>query len=394
MSDIIELQNNEAGVPAEMQNELRQVTDALLEDTEAEIAKRKTMSVPIGSLASLGTAVSSLAPALQTVINGEGGSGFYYVNTKGLQMFQKNGTNWFIGALKNQAGLVGGGQAQMAPVMFNPETMMMAVALYSIEQKLDKIEEMQQQIIDFLLCENESGIEADVQMLSGIISKYKFNWDNEHYVASNHNLVLDIKRKSLKNMRSYQKQVTAMLEKKQLFVAQNDVESALVDMQRKFKYYRMALYTYSLASLLEIMLEGNFKEEYISTVKTEIEGFAMDYRGFFEKASMRLEQLGNGAFDINLLKVLGEAGQAVGKIIGAVPGVRQDPVDEFLQEKGARLIDKASDLEKKAVYEFAALGNPGTSVLTERMSDMIQIYNHTECIYFDRERIYLVGESA
>lgn len=158
--------------------------------------------------------------------------------------------------------------------------------------------------------------------------------------------------------------------------------------------YRMALYTYSLSSLLEIMLGGNFKEEYISAVKTEIEQFALDYRNFFEKASIHLEQLGNDAIDTKLLKGLGTAGQAVGKFIGSVPGVRRGPVDELLQESGARLTDKASGLEERAVREFAILGNPGTSILTERMNDMVQIYNHTEHICFDREHIYLVGEPA
>lgn len=55
---------------------------------------------------------------------------------------------------------------------------------------------------------------------------------------------------------------------------------------------------------------------------------------------------------------------------------------------------RATGLEEKAVHEFAILGNPGTSILTERMKDMVQIYNHTEHICFDRERIYLVGEPA
>ncbi len=67
MSEIIELQKDGAIVPAERQNELRQVTEALLMDTRAELAKRQTMSVPITSLASLGAAVSSMAPTLRTV---------------------------------------------------------------------------------------------------------------------------------------------------------------------------------------------------------------------------------------------------------------------------------------------------------------------------------------
>ena len=240
----------------------------------------------------------------------------------------------------------------------------------------------------------EAEIEADVQMLSGIISKYKFNWDNEHYVASNHKMVLDIQRNALKHMRTYQKQVSALLEKKQFFVAKNNVESIFADLQKKFQYYRMALYTYSLASLLEIMLGGNFKEEYISTVQNEIEKFAIDYRNFFEKASICLEKLGNDAIDVKVLKGLGTAGQAVGKFIGSVPGVSRGSVDELLQENGERLAVKASSMEERAVREFAVLGNPGTSVLTERMQDMVQIYNHTEQICFDCENIYLISKKA
>ena len=117
------------------------------------------------------------------------------------------------------------------------------------------------------------------------------------------------------------------------------------------------------------------------------------YRNFFEKASIRLEKLSNGAIDTKVLKEVGSAGRAVGKFIGSVPGVRRGPVDEFLQEGGARLTGMASGLEKKVVREFAVLGNPNTSVITGRIQDMIQIFNHTEGICFDHENIYLISES-
>lgn len=404
MSEAVKLQKSGAAAPAEMQNELRQVTDALLMDGGAAPARYQTMSVPITSLASLGAAVSSMVPALRTVTETT------TVNMKGLYTLAnasvgdtlkvaKNGNFW--GAFKTADGKSKFAQLQQAgpidvstvtTLPVNPATMMMAVALHSIEQKLDKIEETQQRIVDCLICEKESEIETDMQILSGIISKYKFNWDNERYVTNNHKQVLDIQCRERKNMLVYQKQILSLPEKNQLLVAQNNVESALADFQKKFKYYRMALCTYSLASLLEIMLGGNFKEEYISEVKTEIEQLALDYRNYFDKASVRLEKLGSTVIDAKVMKGLGAAGQYVGKFIGTVPGVRRGPVDELLQEKGARLALRANGLEERAVREFAVLGNPETSIITERMQDMIQIYNHTERICFDRERIYLVGE--
>ena len=93
----------------------------------------------------------------------------------------------------------------------NPATMMMAVALFSIEKELGNIADMEKQILAFLEIEKESEIEADVEILVNIINQYKFNWDNEHYVNSNHKLVLDIQWTARKNMNAYQKKVNEIL---------------------------------------------------------------------------------------------------------------------------------------------------------------------------------------
>ena len=53
--------------------------------------------------------------------------------------------------------------------------------------------------------------------------------------------------------------------------------------------------------------------------------------------------------------------------------------------------NEASRQKSQAVHDFAALGNPQTGVLTEKMQDMIDIFNHTEKICFDRKNIYLVA---
>ena len=103
--------------------------------------------LPVSRLAALGTAFESLAAAVQTAVNGAGGSGLYYVDTAGKTMFQINETNNFIGSLKT----VGGGQAQMIPFACDPTMLFMAVALANIDKKLDTIKEMQQEMMDFLI---------------------------------------------------------------------------------------------------------------------------------------------------------------------------------------------------------------------------------------------------
>ena len=402
MAKIIKLENS-AIVHREDEEKLLESTESMLADIRSVSADKQVRSIPIASLAALGGSAASLSPALRTVTE------TMTVNTQGLYMLAnesvgdtlklaKDGNFW--GAFKTAEGKSKFAKLQTAgplsastttTIPVDPATMMMAAALYSIEKKLGDIEEMQKQILSFLEVEKESEIEADVQMLTNLIRNYKSNWDNEHFVASNHKLVIDIKRTALKHMNSYQKNTKAVMSKKQLLVDQNKVNSITADLKKKFEYYWLSLYTYSLSSLLEIMLSGNFKEGYITGIKTEIEKYATEYRLIFDESSRYLEKLGSGAIDANLLGGIGTAGKKMGDLIGAIPVVKNGPVDEFLQDNGKKLEKKASRQKSKAVHDFAALGNPQTGMLIEKMQDMIDIYNHTEQIYFDRENIYLVG---
>lgn len=131
---------------------------------------------------------------------------------------------------------------------FNPATMMMAAALYSIEKDLAEISEAQKKILSFLEVENESQIEADVESLMNMVTNLKHNWDNELYVSGSHNQVMSIQNRARKNMIAYQKKVSEIVSSKQFIVAQNKVNSVLTDLDKKFKYYRLSLYIFSLAS--------------------------------------------------------------------------------------------------------------------------------------------------
>lgn len=306
MGEIVKIngfsENKHNDVIIRNEKELVEITDGILYDAKADVIGKRTMSVPIAQLATLGAGISSLLPVLRTVTQTT------TINTQGLYQLAnatvgdtlkiaKNGNFW--GAFKTAEGKSKFAQLKAAgPIeattetvaAINPATMMMAVALFSVEQKLSDIEKMEKQIISFLEIEKESEIEADVETLANMLSKYKLNWDNEHFVASNHKLVLDIQRTARKNMNGYQKKVHEVLSSKKLIVARNQVNSILKNLQKKFKYYRLSLYTFSMASLIEIMLSGNFKEEYITGIKEEIENLSMTYRNLYGQCSMYLEK--------------------------------------------------------------------------------------------------------
>lgn len=194
---------------------LLDITQSLLADARTALNSSGVLSVPIAELSTLGAGVSSLIPALNTVTQTTSiaADGLYTIANAGVGdvlKAAKNGNFW--ASLKTADGASKMVQLQEAGAItattqtaaaFNPATMMMAVALFSIEQELGEIEDMQRQIISFLEIEKESEIEADVESLMSIIKKYKDNWDNERFVSGNHNQVLTYQNRARKNMLGY-----------------------------------------------------------------------------------------------------------------------------------------------------------------------------------------------
>ena len=373
MSDIIKF-NSDREIVTEQNgeivrecNDLAEMTEEMLLDARKEIANTKTLSAPIAELALLGTGVASLIPALRKVTQTTtfNTQGLYQLANAGVGdtlKIAKNGNFW--GAFKTADGSSKFAQLQAAEPLsttstavmpIDPAIMMMAVALFAIEQQLKVIEEKQKQILSFLEIEKESETEADVEILSKMITTYKHNWNNEHFIASNHKMVLDIQRTARKNMLSYKKKVAELLASKKMIVAQAKVKSILSDLQKKFKYYRLSLYTFSMASLIEIMLSGNFKEAYISDIKTEIKKISLEYRDLFTECSMYLEKMASGSVEANVMKGIGVASKAVGKFIGSIPVVKEGQVDEFLQDGGAHLKENAQDMQKNILESFARI---------------------------------------
>ncbi len=383
--------------------DLVEITDEMLLDARTGLTNSNTLTMPIAQLAILGAGVSSLLPALRTVTQTT------TINTSGLYRLanaavgdtlkvSKNGNFW--GAFKTADGASKFAQLQSATPLtatsrtvaaINPATMMMAVALFSIEQKLGEITEMQKQILSFLEIEKASEIEADVETLSNIVSKYKLNWDNERFVTSNHKMVLDIQRTARMNILGYQKKVSEIVKGRKLIVVQSQVNTTLKDLLKKFKYYRLSLYTFSMASMMEIMLSGNFKEEYITGIKEEIEKLSGTYRELFGECSVYLEKMGCSSVETNVLKGLGTASKAVGKFIGSIPVIKEGSVDEFLQDSGIHISENAHGIENSTLRTFGEISSPKTRVFVERMEDLIRIYNHTSQICFDDKQIYLIA---
>ena len=377
-------------------NTVSDMTQNLLMDVRKEpIPKDRAISLPFAELGSLGTAMAAFAPAVEVLAKMNDGKLYKIANPKKGYELAKGKGDFYWPSLRNGKDKVlaklEDADVSDAASNIDPAMIMIAVALYDINKNLDEIKGLTKQVLSFLQIEKEAQIEADVITLDDIVSKYKDNWDNELWMSSNHQLVCDIKREARKNIISYQREVEELMKGKKILLLQGHTNSILNDLLNKFRYYRLSLYIFSLASMSEIMLEGKFKEESIDSAITEIRKYSDEYREFFGKCSEFLEERSDEALEAYAYKGVGIAANAMGKFVQKIPKVNGEKIGDSLQEKGKQIQQFAEDGNRKIVEAFAEAGDPKTRVFLNEMENLMQIYNRTEEICIDNKGFYLIA---
>lgn len=367
--------------------------EQFLLDTKTDITKVRCEKMPLEKMASLGASVSSIMPLFQSLNQSKTETGKLYRlvnNSFGDKLKQANdGTFW--GALRKNNGKSKMAKFQEVPSLrVDPTIMLVAVVLYSFEQQIGKIYEMEQQILSFLENEKESQIEADIISLNSTMKEYTVNWDKELFVQGHYQKTLIIKRNAEKNIISYQKSISKLIQSEDFLVM--DVDTKIDNLKKQFTYYRMSLYIYSLASLMEIMMLGDFREENILRVKEEIENRSAEYRNIFTKSSAYIETMEEKEVSSNIMKGLATVSQAVGSFIGGIPFVKEGPVDEWLIENGESIHHNIEMEKEKKLSILSYMSNPGTQLFSEKLKDINDIYNHTTGICVDDKNLYLMLE--
>ncbi len=382
-----------------MGNEIVELTENMISELSMINSVENSVCLPIEKLSSLGEFVRKafISFGLNSEIPvSKGETLFRTINVDPADVLKKAKDGSYWGAIRKADGT--SKMAKFAEishfsvkkaVTVNPALALMAATLRTLEKKLDKITKLSEQIVSFLENEKRSEIVADVQTLLNIISNYKYNWDNDMYLTNNHKMVLDIQRTARKNINFYQKTIDDLLSKKKTSATQKQTDALLNCYINAFQYLKMSLYTYSMASMLDVMISGNFYESYVQNKISEIQEISMNYRELFEKSSVFLEKQSAKTLSNNVLKGLGVASGTAGKVFSSIPVVKKGHVGKALINKSDVIKTSAQENDDKAVKLFAQYNNPQTNIFVEKLQEIKCIYKSNE-ILITEDNVYFI----
>lgn len=358
-------------------------------EVKNEISVQTYSKIPLSRLTALGTGFEPVVSAIQQVTShGQATSGFYKVTIpKGTHLAQFKEKSGFLGTAVGEHGIVG--QAQLNPLLCDPTTLLAAAALANIDKKLDAIQEVQQEMLDFLAQKEKSALKADLNFLMDIQNNYKYNWNSEKYKAANHAKVLDIRQEAARQIDFYQEQIKKQLGKKALLHSDHDVQKMLEKVQGEFKEYQLALYIYGFAYFLEVVLQENYEKAYLSAIAKRIDEMAFQSREFYSLAYSQIENLSKSSLQAHLFGGLSAINKGAGTAIAKIPGINKSQIDETLIEAGERIGAYKNRRVQTTMQQLLERQSSCVRPFIDNINAVNRLYNEPVTLIFNHDTLYL-----
>ena len=358
-------------------------------EVKNEISVQTYSKIPLSRLTALGTGFEPVVSAIQQVTShGQATSGFYKVTIpKGTHLAQFKEKSGFLGTAVGEHGIVG--QAQLNPLLCDPTMLLVAAALANIDKKLDAIQEVQQEMLDFLTQKEKSALKADLNFLMDIQNNYKYNWNSEKYKAANHAKVLDIRQEAARQIDFYQEQIKKQLGKKALLHSDHDVQKMLEKVQGEFKEYQLALYIYGFAYFLEVVLQENYEKAYLSAIAKRIDEMAFQYREFYSLAYSQIENLSKSSLQAHLFGGLSAINKGAGTAIAKIPGINKSQIDETLIEAGERIGAYKNRRVQTTMQQLLERQSSCVRPFIDNINAVNRLYNEPVTLIFNHDTLYL-----
>lgn len=354
-------------------------------------------NIPWDNVIFAGTALSSLLPIFRDVKGAVqvAMDGLYKGNTLGkvgTLAQAKDGTG-FLGTIVSNGKF--SGQMRWTPVdavpmdinatiPIDPMTLAIAAVVMEINMKLDAIQELQQEMFDYMKARDRSETKGSLHFLIDTLNDYKFNWDNPKFLDSKLNEVQSIERLAHGNIIFYRDQIAKKVSKQDTIHFGANVEGRIESVKEDFKDYKLSLGMYSFAIYLEVLLNENFKEDYLRKKSAQIYDQSIQYRKLYTEAYNALKEYSTNTMEQTVLGGLSFITKGLGDALKSTPIGDATSIDSFLIDGGKTIENFSNEISDNSVNQLTESKDCDVRVFSNSIDRIKEMYKgSTEFIFAD-----------
>jgi len=397
----------------------REAVNALISSENFPIMRPSSLDmslykkIPLLGIASMGAAFSQLPDAarsiVQTVttnvatnetlfvgINPKGINGFLRANQYGtvgnIMHINPQGKEIIAGRMRFKALDTGLPVTHTTTTMvpFDPMTLVIAAALFSIDQKLGALQEKAEEILQFLKLEKQSKQRGNLNTLADILEEVKQNSDNEKLRTLRNVEVQTIKRESQQDILFYQEQIARKLQEQKVLHGSQQAQSLLDNVMAEFYEYQLASYIYAFSSFLDVVLQQNFEASVLDPIAKKMADHAQRYSDLFSECHTQIASYQRSAIESQILGGIGSAAKSLGQAIAAIPVLGKGQVDEALISAGENIGKFNTEAVAKKLEALEPLADSRMGSFIDNIHTVNLMYNQNAGLITDGENLYIL----
>ena len=381
------------------------------EFTDIKVDMAKATKVPLAELTTLGAAFASLPEAFRAVTQTVqvSGEGLYHVTDAAGRaidasaLFSFNDGTGLLGSFKDAAGNLS--QARLSPagpqvaevatsIPYDPTSLFIAAALMEINQKLDAIQETQQQMFDYLKSKDKGKLQANLEQLAEVMQSYRFYCNDKEQMRSQRNLVVGIRKEAKEAIRHHQLVIVGQLKRAGAIHVDKDVRDKATTIRSELEEYRVSVYLYAFSTFIDVMLHGNFEEDYLALLVEKIEDESIGYRQLYTQAYDLIEADADSSVRAMALGGLSGAMGFLSKAIEKTPVGDHTPIDEALGDASKSLGDFSKGVKDGMMKELIEASSSDVRPFIDNIENVSRLYNEPVMLMADEAAVYVLPGSA
>ena len=334
----------------------------------------------IADLSSLGALGSSLCQFIQSIAK-PGGEGIYKVT------FPQGFSNMALSKFKDENAFMGSGmvdgsfkQARLTKMFGDPTQMFIAMALVSIQSKINEIGEMQREILDFMYEKEEAKLSGNLKLLNKAVEDYKLNRENQSFIDQMRNQVGNIKREASQSEELYQEQIRRIIETDDPIHVISKANELVNKLRRNMRNFHFAFYVRNYAEFLEVFLHENFTEENLNHVRdcfiADMDAYDRQYLKCYEWAKHYLES----AIGHIISPALKGFDEAYAKVLSHVPL----HLDRYFNADAEKYVSKDTQLQRISQDKES-----GLVTFVDSIKQIKLLQDEPVDLYIEGDRVYI-----
>lgn len=375
--------------------------------TDIEIHKGNSTRIPIEAISALGVGLSSIPEAFRTVTQNltipnnsllqayDAQGNLADINTlwrfndgTGILSSRSHPTKGFEQIRLREAGPQTVNTEMTMP--YDPTSLFMAAALMQISEKLDEIQETQQEMFDYLKDKDKAELRGNLETLARILEEYNFNWNNETYKKNKHIQVQSIRQSAEQAVIQHRASIERKLESDKLFHLDEDVDKRIEELLESLKEYRLAVYLFAFSSFIEVMLLENFDAGYLKSVLNSIEEKNLHYMEMYTRSYNLIEQMAESSLQQKTSRIFSSLGKAAGDLLARTPVGDKTEIDERLISMGDGLNVLAEMGAQDRTEKMLEARNADTKPFSDNIKMIDQLHNEPMSLLLDEEAVYIL----